>query len=244
MAPSNVLDSVYGRAASLGRDVFQYIVTGTMFAIVCSVPWWSNSLWKEIQGSSQITFLLVVGTVLFGLGHVLLTIGFWIRNKIIRPGESGWSRFQRCVFLCLAGCRVQVKEYDSAIKRARQALPRNLAVGDEPPANVHVALEMSVLLKQPELHAVFVERYSTLWHVRLGLAASFLVAGVVNLVFAICSFDVATCCRDQRHAVVAGVVGLVSILLGRLLTRQHLVTNTYFLHRVIVAFKLGEQTDG
>ena len=241
MPPPNILDSVYGKAASLGRDVFQYIMTGAMFAIVGSVPWWSTglSLWKELQESGQITLLLVAATVLFGLGHVLLTIGFWIRNKIIRSGESWWS----CVFCC----RAQVEEYHCYIKSARDALPSGLVVGHERCRNVHVGLEMSVLRKQPELHAAFVERYSTLWHLRLGLAASFLVAGVINVInvlFAICSLDITTCCRDQLLAVLAGIVGAVSVLLGWLLMRQHLVTNTNFLHRVIVAFKLSEQKNG
>ena len=280
MAPSRLLDSVYEKAASFGRDVFQYIVTGAMFAVVCSVPWWSNEPWEEVRGSSQITLLLVVATVLFGLGHVLLAIGFWIRNKIIWPDESWWDRSWNCVFLWLARCRTQVKEYNCAIQRARQALPGTLVVGDEPSgcgttaaagriatANVHVGLEMSVLLRQPRLHAVFIERYNTLWHLRLGLAASFLVAGVVNLVFAICSFVVSlafaticsfvasflafaissanatTCCPVQCIPIVIGIVGVVSILLGLLLPRQHLVTNTNFLHRVIVAFNIGEQAN-
>ena len=243
MAPPSILDSVYERAASVGRDVFQYMATGTMFAIVCSVPWWSDIPWEEVRGSSQIAILLVAATVLFGLGQVLLVIGFWIRNKIIRPDESWWDRWWSWVFLWLAHCRVQVENYNCAIERARQALPGTLVVEDKSAANVHVGLEMSVLLKQPRLHAVFIERYSTLWHLRLGLAASFLVAGVVNLVFAICSFDVTTCCLVHGVPVVTGVVGVVSILLGLLLTRQHLVTNTNFLLRVIVAFNIGEQTN-
>ena len=252
MAPSSILDSVYERAASFGRDVFHYMVTGTMFAVVCSVPWWSDTRWEEVRESSQIVLLFVAATVLFGLGHVLFAIGFWIRNKIIRPDQN-W------VF------RAQMEKYRRAIDRTRQALPGNLVVGDEPAENVHVGLEMSVLLKQPRLHAIFIERYNTLWHLRLGLAASFLVAGfvnlavaiyslvvnlafaticsfVVNLAFAICSFDATTCCPVQGVPVVIGIVGVVSILLGLLLTHQHLVTNTNFLHRVIVAFNVGEQT--
>ena len=243
MAPSSILNAVYERAASFGRDVFEYMVTGTMFAVVCSVPWWSDIPWEEVRGSSQIVLLFVAATVLFGLGHVLLAIGFWIRNKIIRPDESRWDRSWSWVFLRLACCRVQVEKYNRAIERTRQALPGTLVVGDEPAANVHVGLEMSVLLKQPRLHAVFIERYSTLWHLRLGLAASFLVAGVVNLAFAICSFDATTCYPVQGVPVVVGIAGVVSILLGLVLTNQHLVTNTNFLHRVIVAFNLGEQTN-
>lgn len=249
MAPSSILDSVYERASSFGRDVFHYMVTGTMFAIVCSVPWWSEARWEQVRGSSQIALLFVAATVLFGLGHVLLAIGFRIRKRIIQSDRS-WA------------FRDEVNEYNRAIDRIKQA-PGNLVVGDEPAENQHLGLEMSVLLKQPRLHAVFIERYNTLWHLRLGLAASFLVAGVVNLAFAIysvvvnltfaticsvvvkfavCSFDATECCPVPGVPVVIVVVGLVSVLLGWFLMRQHLVTNTNFLHRVIVAFNVGEQT--
>ena len=33
MAPSNIVNPLYERAASFGRDVFHYIVTGTMFGV-------------------------------------------------------------------------------------------------------------------------------------------------------------------------------------------------------------------
>ena len=241
MVSPTVVDSVYERAASFGRDVFHYVVTGTMFAIVTSVPWWSDALWGQIRESSQIAVLLVAAAVLFGLGHVLLAIGFWIRNKIVLPDDSTrGDKVWHWIFVRLFCCRAQVTAYRCAIKRARMAVPAALVVGNEPAASVHVGLEMSVLLKQPRLHAVFVERYNTLWHLRLGLAASFLLAGVVDLVVATCSLDLATCSRYQR-AVVGGGIGLVSILLGLLLMRQHLVTNTHFLQRVILAFKVSEQ---
>ena len=242
MASPSLLESVYERATSFGRDAFQYIVTGTLFAAVGSVPWWSDIPWEEVRGSGQIVVLLVVAIVLFGLGHVLSAIGFCIRNEIIRSGDSWRVRLWRLVFLWPGGSRV-VDEYNAAVIRTRQALPVTMLIGDDPAANVHVGLEMSVILKQPRLHADFIERYNTLWHLRLGLAASFLVAGFVNwAVFAVCWFEVTTCCRDQRLAVIGGV-GLVSILLGRLLTRQHLVTNRNFLHRVMIAFNISEQAD-
>ena len=241
MVSPAVVDSVYERAASFGRDVFHYVVTGTMFAIVTSVPWWSDALWGQIRESSQIAVLLVAAAVLFGLGHVLLAIGFWIRNKIVLPDDSTrGDKVWHWILVRLFCCRAQVTAYRCAIKCARMAVPAALVVGNEPAASVHVGLEMSVLLKQPRLHAVFVERYNTLWHLRLGLAASFLLAGVVDLVVATCSLDLATCSRYQR-AVVGGGIGLVSILLGLLLMRQHLVTNTHFLQRVILAFKVSEQ---
>ena len=247
MASPNVLvDSVYGRAASFGRDVFHYMVTGTVFAIGCSVPWWSNIPWQQIRESSQIAVLLVAAAVLFALGHALLAVGYSIRNRILRQddGTSG-DRISVRFF----GCRAQLQEYNCAIKRARAAIPAALAVGDEPASNVHLGLEMSVLVKQPELHAVFVERYNTLWQLRLGLAASFLLVGVVDLVLAvvalvlnICSLDTTTCLRNQCLSVLAGgVIGLISIWLGWLLMRQHLRTNANFLHRVIVAFNISER---
>ena len=45
MKTPNALDSIYGRSASLGRDVFQYVVTGTMFVVVSSVPWRTDIPW-------------------------------------------------------------------------------------------------------------------------------------------------------------------------------------------------------
>ena len=241
MAQSSPLGSVYERAESFGRDVFQYMVTGTIFAIVGGVPWWSAIL-EEVRESSQIALLLAAATGVFGLGHGLVAIGFWIRNKIIGPDElsdeTWWDGCWSWIFL--APCHVKLRnKYRCAREHTRRALPGSMAVGHElKKENAHLGMEMSVLLEQPRLHAVFIERYNTLWHLRLGLATSFLLAGVVNLGFAICSFGV-TMIPGVPH--VTGVVGVFSILLGRLLTCQHLVTNINFLERVAVAFKISEQ---
>ncbi len=73
-------------------------------------------------------------------------------------------------------------------------------------------MEMSAFVRQPGLHATFIERYNALWHLRLALAASFLVAGIVNLV-ATCGLAVRACPQNQCFPVVIGcLVGLVSIL--------------------------------
>ena len=45
MATGDAIDRIYGGAVSFGRDVFHYIVTGTVFVLVCSVPLWPV-LWK------------------------------------------------------------------------------------------------------------------------------------------------------------------------------------------------------
>ena len=57
-------------------------------------------------------------------------------------------------------------------------------------------------------------------------------AGDITLV--ICSF-----LSSNRTPV---VVGLVAIALGLMLMHQHLVTNTNFLERVVVAFSISERT--
>ena len=256
MASSNVLDSLYGKAASFGRDVFHYMVQGTVFVIGCSVPWWFNIPWQQIRESSQAAVLVVAAAGLFALGHALLGIGFWMRRKITQPNKSWWDKSWHWVFVWSFFCGDQLKKYECAIKRAREILPDALAVEDDraegDPANVHVGLEMSVLVKHPELHAVFLERYNTLWHLRLGLATSFLLVGVVDfvlvpvvaLVLGICSLDTTSCLRNQCLPVLAGsAIGLISTWLGCFLMRQHLRTNTNFLHRVIVAFNISERTD-
>ena len=76
----------------------------------------------------------------------------------------------------------------------------------------------------------------------VNLAFATICSVVVKWAFAVCSVDATKCCPVQGVPVVIGIVGVVSVLLGLLLTRQHLVTNTNFLHRVIVAFNVGEQT--
>lgn len=142
--------------------------------------------------------------------------------------------------MCFFCCKEQVDKYECAAERTRQALPAALVAGGESKKDAHVGLEMSVLLKQPRLHAVFIERYNTLWHLRLGLATAFLSAGAVNLVDVICSLLRAICTRNECHLDVAVLlVGSISIGLGWQLMRQHLTTNTSFLQRVLVAFNVS-----
>ncbi len=87
MAPSNIVDSLivdslYERTASFGRHVVHYIVTGTIFAFVTSVPWWSKLDVCQtddialISGNVrvQIVFLFIAVIALFGVGHVLLAM--------------------------------------------------------------------------------------------------------------------------------------------------------------------------
>ena len=86
MSTSNILDNMYRNAASFGRDVFHYAVSGTTFTVVCSVPFWSEmheflqsgneSIYKD--AGFQLGFLLVAAIVLFGLGHVLVATSFCI----------------------------------------------------------------------------------------------------------------------------------------------------------------------
>lgn len=242
MNTTNPLDSIYEKAASLGRDVFQYVVTGTMFAIVSCAPWRSEIPWWWIREWNQFTLLLVAIVVLFSLGHALLAIGFCIRNKMIDPRDTSWDRWWNCIFVRLFFCTDHVKKFRCARERTRQAIPGYLSVGEESNGNVHLGLEMSVHVKQPALQTVFIERYNTLWHLRLGLAAAFLSAGAVNLTHAICSLCLTIYTRSPCSQEVVGlIVGLVSIGFGWQLMRQHLTTSTNFLRRVIVAFAISER---
>ncbi len=251
MAASDFLNSVYEKAESLGRDVFLYVVTGSMFAAVSSVPWRSDIPWWWIREWNQFTLLLVAAIVTFCLGHGLLAIGFWIRNKITVSGVGSRRQCWRSALLYLFCCRHLVREHKCAVRQVRAALPRDLQDVITRDQDAHLGLEMSVLLKQPRLHAVFIERYNTLWHLRLGLATAFLLASVVNLAHANCSLlhsllrAIGTrnaCCQDVVGLIVGSIVGLTSLALGWQLMRQHLTTNANFLRRVIVAFKISKRT--
>ena len=79
----------------------------------------------------------------------------------------------------------------------------------------------------------FVERYNTLWHLRLGLATSLLLSGL---------FCTVVGCVWCRHLLpVSFSVGIVALASGIVLMRQHLVTNTSFLNRVLAAYQIVQQ---
>ena len=234
--------AMYERASSLGRDVFHYIVSGTVFVLVCSVPLWPRlrlasaklPKWESAvtDAGVQLAVLFVVAIVLFCLGHLLFCVGFWLRNKIILPCNSCWDKAWHCVLTCLC-CRSELEKN----KNARQEIDTicrsdcsYLTVDDE--RDVHIGLEMEIFDKRRQIHANYIERYNTLWHLRLGLAASLSSAGVFGPVV---GFRWGTC-----HVLSIGV-GVVAILGGIVLMRQHLVTNTSFLRRIVMAFKIVQQ---
>ena len=222
MATGDAIDRIYGGAVSFGRDVFHYIVTGTVFVLVCSVPLWPV-LWKLAAanfkpgiGSTGIqgVALFVALAVLFCIGHVFLAVGFCIRKC--------WKK----VFCN----RKHVSEYKDAVSRIKNLNCGQAWLVEE--RDVHLGAEISVFIGKPDLHARFVERYNTLWHLRLGLAASLLCAGVIGPAV---GFWWGNC-----HMLNI-CVGVVAFLSGVVLMRQHLVTNTSFLNRVTAAYEIVQQ---
>ena len=90
--------------------------------------------------------------------------------------------------------------------------------------------EMRVFVKRPDIHTTFVERYNSLWHLRLGLAASLLLSGPFCAVVGFLWW---------RHLLPVSLgVGIVALVSGLVLMRQHLVTNTSFLNRVLAAYQI------
>lgn len=245
--------ALYGRAASFGRDVFHYVVTGAVFVFVCSVPWWPQIYKLLKSGSSelqpivtdagfQVSALLVAGILLFCIGHVLLSVGFWLRNKILlcrdrRPGGSVscwdcWDGAWNWILTRTLFCRGQRGENCRARKEIANvdACTSRMPVGEE--RDVHIRLEMAVFDRRPQLHANYIERYNTLWHLRLGLAVSLLCSGIVGPAIG--------CWWGNCHALNI-CVGVFAFLSGIVLMRQHLVTNTSFLNRVLAAYQIVQQ---
>ena len=147
--------------------------------------------------------------------HVLLSVGFCIRNNI-------WTRFSCCE---------HVAKYEGAILRIKKLRGDQAEYGDE--RDAHLDAEISVFIKEPDLHARFVERYNTLWHLRLGLAASLLISGL---------FCTVVGCVWCRHLLPISLsVGVVAMVSGLMLMRQHLVTNTSFLDRVLAAYQIVQR---
>ena len=158
--------------------------------------------------------LFVALVVLFCIGHVFLAVGFCIRKC--------WKK----VFCN----RKHVSEYKDAVSRIKNLNCGQAWLVEE--RDVHLGAEISVFIGKPDLHARFVERYNTLWHLRLGLAASLLCAGVIGPAV---GFWWGNC-----HMLNI-CVGVVAFLSGVVLMRQHLVTNTSFLNRVTAAYEIVQQ---
>ena len=224
MAAGDVIGRIYSGASSFGRDVFHYIVIGTLFVVVCSIPFWERcgGLWPSSLSEAvespglQIVLLFVAVIVMFCTGHVLLSVGFCIRNHV-------WRR----AFSCCA----HVTKYEDALLRMK-----NLGGGQAWPSedrDVHLDAEIRVFVKRPEIYTTFVERYNTLWHLRLGLAASLLLSGPFSAIVG--------CLWCQDGLALSFGVGSAAFWSGVLLMRQHLVTNTSFLNRVLAAYLIVQQ---
>ena len=102
----------------------------------------------------------------------------------------------------------------------RGSAPRQVIVGPRRRLVEWRAMVPSNVVGQPDAY-----RYGF-----VGLAMlSIVVVTIVICAFVACDW-------------MAGSVGLMSILLGLLLMRQHVVTKTNFLERIVVAFEISKQT--
>ena len=131
----------------------------------------------------------------------------------------------------LFSCCEHVVKHEEAVQRVKCL--GSSEVGKVDMRDAHLDAELDVFVRRRDVHATFIERYNTLWHFRLGMAASFLCAGVVG-------GGIGSCCGNPLLACGVGSVGIIG---GLLLMRQHLVTNTSFLNRVVAAYRVVQQED-
>ncbi len=183
--------------------------------------------WPEIHGflqsgtapifeeaGIQLGFLLVAAIVLFGLGHALLALAFVVRS-VRRPV-----------------CRGHETKYQKAVCQIKE-IPVALPKFADKEMDAHLPLEMWVLVKQPALHATFIERCNTLSRLRLGLATALLCAGLIAPILSyLCG---------QSLAIGVCLVALVALVLGLLLLYQYFITQRNFLVRVEVAYDICEK---
>ena len=208
MPACNAIDAICGKASPFGRDAFHYFVGGTAFAVVCSAPAWPwiggfigrGDLGALMETGFQLGFLMVAVIVLFPLGHLLLGIGFWIREW--------WE--PRC------SNREYVEKHQPALREINNRDGKSGSVADQH-TSAHVELEMSVFIQAPDLHAQSIRRLDTLSYLRPGLAASLLCSRplsiLVSLVLVISFSDFGSGLGTLCFSV---AVGLVVMLLGRL----------------------------
>jgi len=224
----NTFDLLYAKSSAFGRDIFQYLVPGTMFLLVVAIPFicsnqeFTDTLEAFFKGSGWRTAAAVLLAVIvaYALGHVISSIGFLLRNR--------WRR------------EMSKTEHVRKLKEAEEKLSE-LTKKTEPKAFESLSSEADVSLyceivtfkKDPELHAKFIERYNTLVFLRLGLASSFLVGGLLDVIHGIIAIF-----RLDGSSLWILLFSIILLWLGLLLFRQQIVTMTSFLNRLSVAYQV------
>ena len=225
------LKEIYERSSTFGRDFFHYVVAGTVLGLACLIGFLlsfrMDTAWLEQfqRGSAVLILTLVLLSVvmLYVLGQLTFAVGVLLRNC--------WMR----VF----GRSKHVKRFKDAKSDLRNVTTDILTkVGENPLKNdadqedAHLIAEMFALKHTPELHAKFVERYNTLLHLRLSLASSLVLSGLVNLALFWITLSL------KLLTLIAGLWIFAAVVMYRAV-----VTNTGFFNRVIVAAFLSKELE-
>ena len=242
---SGFIDALYDRAASFGRDVLIYVVAGGVFVFVSGVPFWhvvrgfqgpANEILKSLAamfGGGSIFVAIFTATValLFALGHVMLSIGFCLSREL----ETCPGFVDRHLRSAKAAARRESQKYMTKHKLGGNTpgLKGLVKRRDE-----HLMLEIVALTRNKDLHGYFIERYNTLWHVRLALAAAFISAAVVAgaTCFAFAALDTTSSPQPSGQLSVAVMASLMSFVFGAVLMRQQVRTRTNFYRRVLLVY--------
>ena len=102
----------------------------------------------------------------------------------------------------------------------------------------HLMLEIVALARNKELHGRFMERYNTLWHVRLALGGAFISAGVVTGIacLALAALGAKDSSASGEQVLLAAILTLVSLFFGGVLMHQQFRTQASFYRRVLLAY--------
>lgn len=224
----NTFDLIYAKSSTFGRDLFHHLVPGTMLLFVLAVPWmfqWAaltDTLGElfDHSGWRSATVSLVAVIVAYALGHVVMSIGYLFRALWLRTLSS-----TRPV--------VRLREAEGKLRELTKKSNPEIAKSLPTERDAHLYCETATFKRNSELHAKFIERYNTLAHLRLGLASSLFVGGLLDVILGIAAIWI------DALSLWALWFGAVVLGLSLLLLRQQIITSTNFLNRVSVAFQVA-----
>lgn len=223
----NAIDHIYAKSTAFGRDIFHYLVSGMMLMLIVAIPFafgkpiLPDSLNRLFGDSGWLiaSVLFMVAIVAYALGHIVMSIGFMFRN----------------LWVLLFSRTLHVKKFKTAKRKLSELTKKaNPKIFESLPseADINLYCEIVSFKQDAELHTKFIERYNSLAYLRLGLASSFLVGGLLDVVHGIIVWI--------NEGLSVSILLFSSALLGiaLLLLRQQVVTMTNFLNRLSVVYQV------
>lgn len=218
----NFFELMYTRAATLLRDVFQYLIPGLLFSgLIVAALQQRGYQWTEVfarEGDAWVIMLFIISCI---IAYVIGQILFCLSDVLFPLYTMVWKRLSHGSLKNLDNKVEQLKSY---LKSVEIEEPANAVLENIP---IHLYFEMVAFVDTPELHARFVERYNVLMFMKRSFSSCFFFVCIAYLLI-------------LPQTIYSVAVEVVLFLLSLLLFWHYNLTEIGFLDRVFVSYSLAK----